>query len=499
MTLPRTILSMSLMLTGCSWFGLGTGNKPTTRTPDVAGRTYAGPACAEVLYPLDDRGRHDAPQTEDLRVAVLLEVCHRARATSSSGHTEEQDPRFDAPWMVARHQAFDDRRNDPLEAALLVVECGTAEHCVDDVRDAGGQADPTSIAAGHANAGMLAVYADMVELDGLRARLGAVGVDELAAGAFVQRFEATAADMRARVAALSPEQRAFVYDGPRALWQARQQDYAEHHERWAALDALAARGADDDGVAAELEALRSAYAAGCGAPSCRHDLFYLGATQALLLHHVARGDALGVVLEAPLFDAPEARALDWDAALYRLQSEREREAAAARERHAKAERNGVRGAARKQVVGDAAPLWVLSNAIWPHAEAVDYRELVDAKGVAQIADEVRSAKQVGAVVKVTFTVKKHEVQEPYGCRRTGRLERIHGDGRLEYEEHCKYRTRTITDPVRPPVSVPAHEGAGLRAGEHVRLFGLGEQTRVGSVTRDGDVVQWRGDRFGKRS
>ncbi len=97
---------------------------------------------------------------------------------------------------------------------------------------------------------------------------------------------------------------------------------------------------------------------------------------------------------------------------------------------------------------------------------------------------------------VTFNARKYKVDEPYGCRRGSRISRIDNDGTIHYEERCKHRTKLVTDPAREPVTLPLREANKLRGGETLSVLQRGEEARVVSVTRDGQLVQWRGDRFG---
>jgi len=358
--------------------------------------------------------------------------------------------------------------------------------------------DPMNVEGHFAAVGMRALYADFVNEDALRKRLTGLGLDADAVKAFVGIFQASAKQARDEVAALSEPQRAFVYDGPRSTALDRQAYYKKHAKSYAALDALVRkieqRAEKPDQLALQLRSLRSEYAATCKT-TCIHDLFYLEVTRRLVLLHVAQQDPLGVVAEADLLDDAESSHLPFSTALAQAQHEREKAASMARERHGKAEKSGLEGATKSAVVGEAAPLWISHDAVWDGIGTPSYRELVDAKAVHSLSDEIKSVKRSGTQAVVSFTVKKHEVEEPYACRRTNRVQRIQSDGTLDYEEHCKYRTKVVTEQPPPPVTVPAEEAGGLRPGELIQLWTTKDQARVGHVSRDGKLVQWRADRF----
>lgn len=493
---PGTCLTLALASQlGCALFGLEHLRSPT-RNPDKQGRTYAGKACDDVLFPLDPRASNDAVESDDLRHAALLTICQRQNTVTSSGHEEEQQPRFSPPYHRKLHETFDDRHPDPVVAALIVMACRDeiCQHQENRVnRD-----DSMSVESHESGVGMRALYADFVNEDALRKRLVAIGLDEAAVKSFVGMFQESAKQTRTELAAMSEAERDFVYDGPRNLALDRQAYYKKHAKHYAALDALGRkieqRGDKPEALADALRSLRSEYAQGCKT-TCIHDLFYLEATRRLVLLHVAQQDALGVVAEADLLDDPESVHLPFSTALARVQHEREQAANVARERYGKAEKNGLQGATKDAVVGEAAPLHISYDALWQGVGMPAYRELVDAKSVGSLSDEIKAVKRSGQKAVVSFTVKKHKVEEPYACRRTNRVERIQSDGSLDYETFCKYRTKVVTEQPPDPVTVPADEAAGLRAGELIQLWTTKDQARVGRVTRDGTLVQWRADRF----
>lgn len=483
----------ALVLSACSLFGLDHLRPPSSRGPDAQGRVLAGSICDEVLYPLDARDT-DEVEIDDDRIAVLLASCHRSRKTLGTGHEVEQKPRFRTPWVLARHKRFDDRVADPVAAGLIAVECAFADHCARGRGTIVDDRDPLAIGSHHGTLGMIALYAEIADDARVRARLAELGLDEVARDAFVGRIAAVRTAVAPELAAMSEAQRGYAFDGPRRLLGDRRADYARNQARHAALDRLAAGKATPEAIAA-IEALRSDYAKACRKAGCRHDLFYLAATRALVLHHVAAGDALGVALESELLDDPEAGVLAFATALYEHQQAIERQASEARARERKADDAGVGGAARKAVVGEALPLRIGTETIWPAADRPSWREVLGANDVVGFTDEVKAVKTVGDRSTISFTSKSHVVHEPYACRRSNRVERIESDGTLRYEEHCRYRARTIVDPAREPIRVPAAEAAKLRKGEYVHALQRGDVARVVSVTRGDALVQWRADRF----
>ncbi|MBV1856792.1 MAG: hypothetical protein KUG77_00170 [Nannocystaceae bacterium] len=86
------------------------------------------------------------------------------------------------------------------------------------------------------------------------------------------------------------------------------------------------------------------------------------------------------------------------------------------------------------------------------------------------------------------------------CADTGRVERIHADGKVEYQSKCRKTGGVRVDRTQhAPILVPAAEAALLTRGDRVTLVSKGENGHVVYARRtdDGPLVQIRAARLGR--
>ena len=97
--------------------------------------------------------------------------------------------------------------------------------------------------------------------------------------------------------------------------------------------------------------------------------------------------------------------------------------------------------------------------MWTEAYEHTYNKLSYDMGTGQI----QNLKKSGDVVNVTFKAAKWTNRVGYDCVKTRRIYRIHSDGRVEYEQNCKYKTVTQSSTMQP-VNVPSEFARGLKPG-----------------------------------
>lgn len=101
---------------------------------------------------------------------------------------------------------------------------------------------------------------------------------------------------------------------------------------------------------------------------------------------------------------------------------------------------------------------------------------------------IRNAK--GGLKKVYFKKYTQTYSEAYHCKRTHRVERITRDGKVIYEEHCKYRKKRITRESHKPVMAVAAEVKHVKPGDTLAAYTFkGGPVRVDKVYRDKKIVQ----------
>lgn len=509
--LQWVVLVTTLLLTGplmgCSLFG-GLFGATSAASPDAQDRRYAGSACDEVLYSLEesDYNAKPATYTTDPRIEVLLGICHRSERTNTTNHRIVRNPRFHARRYLTRHAHFDDRRNDSLEVALMLDHCAA-----NDCRRVASyvvEPGPLVITAEDGEAGMLFSYAAQLDIDQLRAKLGALELEPAAVEMFIERVSGHQQRLNAAVEAMSEPKRALVADIPVEVRRERAQYFETHAELYAALDGIvevvrrSRNGGSTAGPGiAELRALRSRYAAQCESPECRFDPFYVETTRELVTVHLAAQSALDVVVESRLLAQDKSLEVNMAEAILRAQSKQVYAATEARNTKRKATSKGLDAGSVAALVGDVTPLDVDIYALWrPDIAAVRYDELIDTKSLAHVQSYVRKVKVTGDRAEVTFKGSSYQSREAYGCRRTGRISRIDADGRVHYESDCKYKSVTRQVPPVDPIILPASEANALRSGELVDAYVTGPK-REGRVLKVNageplQLVQWLNDRFG---
>src|SRR5207248_6077453 len=78
-----------------------------------------------------------------------------------------------------------------------------------------------------------------------------------------------------------------------------------------------------------------------------------------------------------------------------------------------------------------------------------------------------SVKKNGTTATIDFGTEYDTTSEPYNCVKTGRLEAIHDDGTLQWEESCQYATKKVPREKSAPITVLASDAKSLKSGEHL--------------------------------
>lgn len=493
-------------LPGCSF--LNNLLKPSAA--DTAKRGSGHASCGEVLYPLEgDKGDGSSPLTTEHRKLVLLASCRRATKLDPYGREIEQQTRYDSPHYLFAHGGFDDRRNDPLEAALLLVECDMPG-LLGGTKCAAFSSNKFSKSASflsrrNAAVGMLFSYAVSLDRDAVQGALNNLSLDPEIAQVFLARLDTAIANARAEVERMAKAKREIVAGIPVDVRSERRAYFSRHAALYAELDAIVpkleqqrqSKGVEPETLTALTE-LRSRYAEACPGVDCRFDPFYVAATRELALGYLAMDSALGAAAEARLLRDGRAQSISMAQTILGKQLQAVNEAEEARHKRDEAKDKGLDEAGITALLGGVTPLDVDYKALWVTDSVVmNYADLIEGKRVHEVESIVKSVTNKGGKAKISFRGSSFKTQEAYACRDTRRVERIRPDGTLEYGSVCKYRTVTVKIPPKNSVTVPANEATAIKPGELVSTLTSGEEALVVSVGAGDkfDLVQWRGDRF----
>jgi hypothetical protein len=256
-----------------------------------ARHVYRGPECA-------------APNGDGtIKAQVLRALC--AGELDDSTHS--------AMEIERRHKRFDDRRPDPVVAALNAID--------------GARAGTQYVALG-----MSTYYATLVDAAKLKPALERHGVTGAARDAFVELAMKAKADVPALAAKLDERRKHMYVDAPHEAVARRAAYFKEHAVEYARLDAVERRAEHarisrkaPAEIIADLGAIRGDYFAKCADAACRFDALPIEATHELMMLYVAADDSLRSRAEATLLREPAAKthvfSVETGTALYEAMTE----------------------------------------------------------------------------------------------------------------------------------------------------------------------------------
>ncbi len=216
--------------------------------------------------------------------------------------------------MVTDHMAFDDRRFDSLQAALMVGECDVMGHC---------RAGTDRVALG-----LMSLYAGKIDEPALAKQVEALALPQDAKGYFLARTKEARARVAAEAASLDPRRKHLYIEVPRAAMTARAALFKKHAPLYKKLDALLARsavvqaGGDGDAkLVDELVALRGELMARCTGEDCRFHPLFTEITREVVVLHVLGRNELAALAEANLLNEEGADRNGFASSIYSAQVE----------------------------------------------------------------------------------------------------------------------------------------------------------------------------------
>jgi hypothetical protein len=263
-----SLISLFILLMGCG--GASSGATTATNAQPTASVAFKGEECHGVWQrPKDAKGRElpwdstegvggapwakgpalPAGKREQL---VLGLICFDSIASDD---------------VFKRYVAYDDRRFDANDAAILLDACVESGTCTSD----------------EMTAGLLAWHAKQLELTRISAASKKLDISQEARDAFVDRTLKNAAKLDAFLATVAPAERAYAVDIPVHVHELAAAYVKDHAEEYGRLDRIL-----DQPTVTALVVLRSDAAARCGTPEkCSVDPLYREVTRALVHAYVA--------------------------------------------------------------------------------------------------------------------------------------------------------------------------------------------------------------------
>jgi hypothetical protein len=406
-------------------------------------------------------------------------------------------------YAVDIHRHFDDRRPDPVDAALVAVVVAQ-------------QINKDALSTGVGK-----LYAGLMKADELAAALAKLGVDEATQSAFAKRFEQAKNQLDERAQELDPRRQHMYLETPQAVLDARKAYYAKNSALYAKLDALEARAegapaGNNEDVVRDMNELRGEYLAVAAGPGARFDPFVVEITREIVLLHVAAKRDLLAQAESALLREPSAGRhlfpVEVGASLYRAMAEEHRKY----EDYSRAKSSGADERALKARFGATPPLDVGSADEWVASDTLpDLAGFVEPSAAAwtTVSGIVRSVAPApkGADGEAMSTVSFKDTVNTYentACYETGKITGVTFEGseaRLNYETVCRSLGQTTEVTKTAPVTVPSSEVASVKPGENLLVM-VDKQSRAGAVVRSmaagranskdvTQVLQIRGNRF----
>jgi hypothetical protein len=491
-----------LFATGCAaQFKQLRGGGNQTEWSQVVPASHDDPKCGEVLYGLDAYSsynqRLDEAEDPALDKQVLLAVCPRHYKTNHTQHVIEQTEKIEQLDPEELHLAFDDRNPSHLETALLVFWSAYpyGHNGADKFNNKIDVQKPKPRIAKNAK-----FYAGLVDQAKLGEEMSAAGVSPEAQKAFVQNYEAAVARIDARLADWSDAERILYIDVANEVLEKRKQHfeanaafYEEYDKLLVEADEARKSGADTAAVIPKLEDLRTRYLQECGKLSCQRDPVYAGASNELGMLYAAAGNKADAYVTTRPFVRPGDYVVTFAQAVHEARRERGGVFLGNLEKYRRAIEGGMdEETASTMASGPRFKFSTRDHLFEVDTEMPDYSKALEGRSsVSHFSAEVRSIKDAkDGLKKISFQKYTNTYRESYDCKKTNRIERINRDGRVIYEQNCKYREKSKTHESHEPVLARAEDVKHLKRGDKLSAYASGDEpVRVFKVYRDDKIVQ----------
>jgi hypothetical protein len=422
---------------------------------------------------------------------VLRLVC--VEQILSSGEEPERNT-----WVM-QHFRFDEVFFDHFTASMMLVQCLEAGSCLNSPsveRPANIEVAPPDVGQFY-EAGMMRWYADHIDLAEVAKKLATIPLPPAARDAYMKLVAQARDGVIAMTNQLTPEAKQLFVDIPGKVFDARKAQLAKNAKVVAELGELVQKvaaerehGVSDDTIA-RLTKLRIAYAATCHKDCTRGPLFS-AITKQLFWAHVSRGDAPAAMVEAKLLEKLEPSAAE------EIADKQEKASGDAIPRLARVKSardlGGDGAAARSTAHGTVLDLGDGRYVYRPSEDfAIAWESLVPDPHLASVDGKVAGVERHGASVVVRFRDEVSSYSEGTNCYETGRIDSISDDGHINYREECAGSATHTERRKVDAVTMPAHEAAGLAAGDEVVGFSNTDHAdgRVWFVKRGNRIVRLR--------
>ncbi len=457
---------------------------------------YDGAECSQVLYtPDESRDNPERQEDESAEAQVLLATCARSEYRNSA-----QKAKIRALDFRGYYPAYDDRKPDLVKLAVIAINERFNEQVriQEEMKGRGFDKDPYA----KAEDTLLSVVLLNVSEGELSSALASVKVPEDAKQALVEDFREARSYFTHEANQLQGPEKELLLETPKQVLEHRKAAFESQAANWAVLDgydarlkaAASAEGGDPE-LLQDLIALRSKVVEAAKGDYIQDPLF-ARLTREIALQYALMQDQPSLAAERMIYRRsrgpdpfPETFAQEVHYAQFGLVNEFNE----ARKRFRKAKDAGLDDSAAKARAGRDFIDWNAAKLVRVDLGIPDYEKLLDHR-----SDAIPFLEVVDSVAPedngVTVAFKKTPVKtfEYYGCYKTGRIERITSDGRLEYEEHCSTRPKTVMHENVKPLTFPAEDAKLLKRGTKIRGVSVGREGRVVWLIEKDQIVSERG-------
>lgn len=462
---------------------------------------YDGDECYQVLYTLEEsRNQSPIPEQDDTpEKQVLLATCAR-HENGPQTLRNTQDAKIKGWEFRDVYPTYDDRKPDLVRLAVMASNERFSEQRAmrQEMRGRGFDKEPYDMARD----ALLSVILKPISESELTQALAAVQVPEDAKQALIENFREARSFFTHESNQLEGPLKELLVDTPQRVLERRRSQFEVQAANWSTFDGFAERiksapskSGGDPELRSDLEALRPKVVATAKGDYVEDPLF-ARLTREIALQAALMQDAATLAAERMVYRRgrsadpfPETFAQEVQYAQLGLVSEFEQ----ARREFRKAKDAGLDDAAAKARAGGDYADWNPSKLVSVDPGIPDYEKLLEKTGTAlPFLEVVETIKPEGDEVVVSFKKTPVETFEYYGCYKTNRIERISSDGRIEYEEHCNTRPKTVMHENVKPLKFPADEGKQLKRGAKIRGVSVGSEGRVVWLIVKDEIVSERG-------
>lgn len=422
-------------------------------------RTVSSDKCDEVSSL--GAGHNNESSREDL----LDLVCNNSFSDNSMVHRAQD-------W----YGEFDERNYSHFYAASIAVFCVGNSRCI---------GSSTGLSLGY-----IAYHVDRFDEEKLRAEVEEIDIDAKHQQAFLEKAQASVLEVEGAIDEMDDRQRALMIDVPQEVRQDRVDHFATYDDLYAEYDKLKRKVADevDDELIASISELRNEYMGRCleeaDVESCITDQLGRPLTELLVRAAIANEEPLRATAEADLLELPDHSTFAWQN--FHHQSKAFIEERDQHEAYEEARRDGVDEETLASTFGSPPPFdvdhrWIRS--ISPD-ESPSYSAVIDQLDgdVEKVYGYVEQAVDNGdGTIRITFADSVSKTHR-YDCVDTDRVERIHRDGTVDYQQDCEYRETETTVHSTPPVTVQAQYGTSPSSEHWIKVV-VDPDSRTGYMAR----------------